>query len=70
MANDSDRRRPSPRVVAGVLLLVLLAVFVAQNTGRTRIRFILPAVEAPLWIALFFATAVGVIVGLLLAQRR
>ena len=47
-----------------------MVVFVFENTQRTRIRFLIPRVTAPLWVALFASTLVGVVAGLLLGRSR
>jgi hypothetical protein len=56
-----------------VLLAVVLAlavVFVAQNTRRTRIRFIVPIVTTWVWLALVVALALGFAAGLIVGRRR
>lgn len=55
-----DRQtRTHPRLVLGVLLVVLVFVFIVENPRETKMRFIIPQVTAPLWIALFVAAALG-----------
>jgi uncharacterized integral membrane protein len=61
--------RLSPKAIAAIVLVVVAVVFVVQNTKKTRVRFLLPEVEAPLWIALLAAVAVGVVAGWLIARR-
>ena len=56
-------------MAAGVLL-VLAVVFVFENTEETEIRFVLPKVRTPLWVALAVTMIVGVVVGFLLARSR
>jgi uncharacterized integral membrane protein len=58
----------TPRAVGAVVLLILLVIFIVENGARTRIRFIIPVVHAPLWIALLAGVAVGVIAGYLLGR--
>ena len=60
----------SPRLVAGAVLLAALVVFCAENTSRTRIRFLIPRLTTPLWIALLAATLVGAAAGFLLGRHR
>jgi uncharacterized integral membrane protein len=55
-------------VVAGIVV-VLAVVFIAENTGRVRIRVIGPVVTARLWEALL-GTFVAGMVALVLVQRR
>ena len=63
-------RRVSASLVAGVALAVLLVVFIFENTARTRIRFIVPEAEAPLWVALFIAVLLGAVIGALFTLHR
>jgi uncharacterized integral membrane protein len=56
-------------VAAGVLL-VLAVLFVFQNTEATEIRFVVPTVETPLWVALAVTMVIGMVVGFLLARSR
>jgi uncharacterized integral membrane protein len=75
VARDYDgsaarRRGPSPRLLAAGLLLVLAVVFVFENTEQTEIRFVLPKVQTPLWVALAVTMIVGVVVGFLLGRSR
>jgi uncharacterized integral membrane protein len=65
---DSETRIP-PRLVVGVVLTVLIIVFVAENNRRTKMRFLLPEVTAPLWTALFAAALLGGLAGALIARH-
>jgi hypothetical protein len=56
-------------VAAGVLL-VLAVVFVFENTEEAEIRFVLPKVQMPLWVALAVTTVIGMVVGFLVARSR
>lgn len=58
----------TPRAVGAAILLALLIVFIVENGARTRIRFIVPTVHAPLWIALLAGVAVGVLAGFLIGR--
>ncbi len=60
----------SPRQIAGLLLLLLAAVFIVENRRSTTVRFLIPEVTAPLWLALFVAMMLGVVAGALLARNR
>src|SRR5512135_3552160 len=55
---DSERSVP-PRLVVGLVLAMLILVFIAENNRRTKMRFLLPEVTAPLWTALFVAALLG-----------
>ena len=52
------------------MLLVLAVVFVFENTEETEIRFVLPKVQTPLWVALAVTMAIGMVVGFLFARSR
>jgi hypothetical protein len=49
---------------------VLAVVFAAENTRRTRIRFIVPIVTTWVWLALLVALALGFAAGALFVSRR
>ncbi|MEN3314744.1 MAG: hypothetical protein V7605_978 [Acidimicrobiaceae bacterium] len=68
--NESSQSRVSPRLVVGALLVVLLVVFIFENRKQTKIRFILPEVTAPLWVALLGAALIGAVAGALLSRHR
>lgn len=70
MSDSPPRRAISPRLIAAAVLIVLVIVFIAENTGRTKIRFIVPVVNVPVWIALFAAALVGTAAGVLLSRHR
>ncbi len=56
--------------MVGAVLVVLLLVFIFENTTRTDVRFIIPVVTAPLWVALLGAALIGALAGALLARQR
>jgi uncharacterized integral membrane protein len=57
------------RNIVAAIVAVLAVVFIAENTGRVRIRVIGPVVTARLWEALL-ATFLAGMITLLLVQRR
>ena len=63
------RGRMSPKAIAALVLVVVVVVFALQNTGETKVRFLVPEVTAPLWIALAASALVGVVAGWLIARR-
>ena len=67
---SSDRSGVSPRLIAAVAIVALLVVFIIQNTRKTRIRFLIPNIDAPLWVALFVSMLLGGAVGALIARNR
>ncbi len=68
--SDQSGSRVSPRFVVGAVLVVLLLVFVVENRSRTDIRFIIPVVTAPLWVALLGSALLGAVAGALLTRQR
>lgn len=69
MAKLDSETRISPRLVVGLVLGMLIVVFIVENNRRTKMRFLLPEVTAPLWTALFVAALVGGIAGALIARH-
>ncbi len=68
--SDQSESRVSPRLVLGAILVVLLVVFIFENRTRTDVRFILPVVTAPLWVALLGAALLGAVAGALLTRHK
>ncbi len=60
----------TPRRVAGLIVVALAIVFAAENTRRTRIRFIVPIVTTWVWLALLVALVLGFAAGALFSHRR
>lgn len=68
---ERNRRYPfSPRQTIGLVLLVLAVIFILENRRSTTIRFLIPNVTAPLWVALLGSVLVGIVAGALLARDR
>lgn len=53
-----------------VVLVVLAAIFVAQNRDRHPIHVLWVTVESPTWFVLTAIFVVGLLIGLLLRRRR
>ena len=72
MSNQSNERSSwaSPRVIAAGVLALLVLIFVIENTRKVQIRFLIPEVKSPVWVALLITFAVGVLAGMLFAHRR
>lgn len=68
--NDQSQSRVSPRLVVGAVLVVLLIVFTFENQAQTDVRFIIPVVSAPLWVALLGSAVIGAVAGALLARHK
>jgi uncharacterized integral membrane protein len=52
------------------VLLILLVVFLAENTRSVKMRFIIPEVRAPLFLALLIAAALGALTMIIVRRRR
>jgi uncharacterized integral membrane protein len=57
-------------VVALAFLLLVLVVFVAQNTQRTQVSFLGWEGEAPVAVALLIATVVGILLAVVAGTLR
>ena len=66
----ADQRSLEPRQIAAIVLVVLMFIFVVENTRDVKIRFIIPAVTAPLWVALLVTVVIGIVAGWLIRGRR
>jgi uncharacterized integral membrane protein len=60
----------SPRAIAAIVAGILALIFIIENSHKTKIRFIIPQVNAPLWLALLITALLGGIAGALLQRRR
>lgn len=69
-SNNSNQRSITAKQIAAGILVVLVVVFVLENTHHTNVRFIIPKTSAPLWLALLLAAAVGACAGALFVHRR
>lgn len=74
MAKPQSPGRPrypfTRRQTAAIVLIVLSVVFIVENRRSTTIRFLIPEVTAPLWLALFVAALLGLGAGALLNRDR
>lgn len=67
---ESERgTRWHPRLLLALVLAVLLGVFVGENTRGITIRFIVPQVSAPLWVALLLTAVLGALTGGLVTRH-
>lgn len=62
--------RIPPRLAVSAVLAILAVIFIVQNREATRISFLTATVLMPLWAALTALTALGLVLGYLLARRR
>jgi len=65
---DAEKRLQS-RLIVGTVLVVLIFVFIIENTRQTKMRFLIPQVTAPLWTAIFVAALLGALAGALIARH-
>jgi uncharacterized integral membrane protein len=71
MSTPPNRRFAlSAKQVAGLVLVGVSVVFAAENTRRTKIRFVVPDVTTPLWLALLVPLVLGFAAGALFVHRR
>lgn len=63
-------RRFALRYWLAITLVMLAAVFIAQNRDRQRVHVLWITVESPMWLLLAAMLLVGLVVGLLLRRRR
>jgi uncharacterized integral membrane protein len=52
-----------PRFIVGGVVVLLFLVFIAENSKKTKIRFLIPEVIAPLWMGLTAAGFLGMLAG-------
>ena len=62
-------RRIAVRHWVAIILIVLAAIFVVQNTVRHEIHLLWVNVEAATWLVLIVIFLVGVVTGVLLGRR-
>jgi uncharacterized integral membrane protein len=60
---------PTSRLIAGMLALVLVLIFIFENTKSVKVRFIIPEVKLPLYFALLVAAVLGGLVALFIQWR-
>jgi uncharacterized integral membrane protein len=70
VSEQKPSRQVHPRLIGALVLVVIILIFIFENTRQTKIRFLVPEVKAPLWVALIAASAVGAAAGVLAARRR
>jgi len=60
----------TPRTIGIAAIVLVSVIFVVENTQSVRVRFLIPKITAPLWLALVVAFALGAAFGLFLSWRR
>ena len=59
----SERVTRSPKFIVGVIAVVLLVIFIAQNAQRVEVDFLFTTTDTPLVVALVIAGALGALIG-------
>ena len=67
---DVGRRWISPRLVIALVVMALVAIFIAQNRDTVRIQLFAISLTSPLWLLLVVMVVIGVLFGYLLGRRR
>jgi uncharacterized integral membrane protein len=66
-----DKRRFTAGQVLGVLLVIVLIIFIVENTDKVDVRLVGPEVrDVPLAVALIIAALLGALVTLLIMWRH
>jgi uncharacterized integral membrane protein len=68
--SDKPTRAISGGQIFGGLLIVIVLVFIFENTRKVDVRLIVPKVHAPLFVALLIAAVLGGLGTLLIQWRR
>ncbi|BBA85971.1 MULTISPECIES: LPXTG cell wall anchor domain-containing protein [Mycobacterium] len=69
-STGSRARRFAVRHWVALILVVLAAIFIAQNRERPQMHLPWVTVESPMWLLLSAMFVLGILVGLLLRRRR
>lgn len=56
------------RLWAAIAAIILVAIFILQNSKEVEVEFFFATIKAPLIFALLFATILGVAIGALLSR--
>lgn len=71
---SSEAPKPGRQVSAGQigagLAVVIGLVFIFENTRKVPIRFLVPEVRSPLWLALLITFLLGAVAGYFVSRRR
>ena len=68
--DGSDKRAIPWRLIFSGVLVILIVLFLLENTRSVRISFVGPAAHAPLIVALLIAAALGSLATLLIQRHR
>ncbi len=73
---DNDERygkkasKVDARLVIGVLVLILIGIFVAQNRDDVQLSILMVDITMPLWIGLLITVVLSLGVGFMLGRGR
>ncbi len=65
-----NERGVSPRVWIGVVIVILVAVFIASNTEDANVSLLFVDMTMSLWVSLTIAAVLGFVAGWLIGRRR
>lgn len=57
------------QIGAGIALIIGL-IFIFENTRSVRVRFLVPEVSSPLWLALLITFLLGAVTGYFVSRHR
>jgi uncharacterized integral membrane protein len=66
---EPQGRRVSPRLIVAAILIVISLIFIFENTQKVKVRFLIPRISSPLWLALVITFVLGGLVGFFLSRR-
>ncbi len=69
-APPGHRKRVPARLIIGLVVAALIALFIVQNRDTVKIHLFTLSVSAPLWLLLVVMVALGMLIGFLLSRRR
>jgi uncharacterized integral membrane protein len=67
---ENQRQEPRWRLYAGLAILALAIIFIAQNSQEVEVDFIVAQTDTPLVFALLISFVAGLAVGLVLPRFR
>ena len=67
---QGPKRSVSTGQILGGVLLVLVVIFILENSREVKVRLIIPEVKAPLYVTILIAAVLGALIAWLLRYRR
>jgi uncharacterized integral membrane protein len=67
--HEKQRAVSVGQILAG-LLLILVVIFVAENTRKVQVRLIIPEVTTRLFVPILIAAVLGALIAALMRHRR